>query len=130
MKTFCMIFLMMFGSFGGDPVLDLSNDVIEAIKKGDAAKIAQYFDEKVDLKILDQEDVYSKAQAESVIKGFFAKNKVKGFTTSHSSPEKAGKQFVVGTLETTSGKHRLSFLIKKVGEKYLISQFRIENESD
>ncbi|MBC7865450.1 MAG: DUF4783 domain-containing protein [Bacteroidia bacterium] len=130
MKTFCLMLFMFCGSFGGDPIADLSNEVIEAVKKGDAAEIAKNFNDKVDLKIFDQEDVYSKAQAESVLKDFFAKNKVKGFTTSHSSTVKAGNQFVVGTLDTSTGKYRLSFLIKKIGEKYLISQFRIENESD
>jgi hypothetical protein len=125
-----MILMMLFGAFGGDPVADLSNDVIEAIRKGDAAKIAVNFTDKIDLKIFEQEDVYSKAQAESVLKDFFTKNKVKSFTTSHSSTVKAGNQFVVGTLETSTGKYRLSFLIKKIAEKYLISQFRIENETD
>ena len=92
-------------------------------------KIGANFNDKVDLKIFDQEEVYSKAQAESVLKDFFTKNKVRGFTTSHTSAVKTGNQFVVGTLETSTGKYRLSFLIKKIGEKYLISQFRIENEN-
>lgn len=130
MKSFLMLFLLIAPWFGGDPVADLSNDVIEAVKKGDAAKIAEHFNDKIDLKILDQEDVYSKAQAESVLKGFFTKNKVKGFAASHTSSQKTGNQFVVGTLDTSTGKYRLSFLIKKFGDKYLISQFRIENESD
>lgn len=125
-----MAIFLLFGFLGGDPIADLSSDVIEAVKKGDAAKIASHFSDKIDLKIFDQEDVYSKAQAESVLKDFFTKNKVKGFTTSHSSAVKTGNQFVVGTLDTSTGKYRLSFLIKKIGEKYLISQFRIENESD
>lgn len=130
MKSLFLILFMLVAPYGGDPVADLGNDVIEAVKKGDAAKVASFFNEKVDLKILDREDVYSKAQAESVLKDFFAKNKVKGFTTSHSSAPKTGNQFMVGTLDTSTGKYRLSFLIKKFGEKYLISQFRIENESD
>jgi hypothetical protein len=122
--------MFLVAPFNGDPVADLGNEVIEAVKKGDAAKVASYFNDKIDLKILDQEDVYSKAQAESVLKDFFSKNKIKGFTTSHSSAQTTGKQFVVGTLDTSTGKYRLSFLIKKFGEKYLISEFRIENESD
>jgi hypothetical protein len=37
---------------------------------------------------------------------------------------------VVGSLETSNGKYRLSFLIKKFEDKYLISQFRIETENE
>jgi hypothetical protein len=127
-----LAFLLLFGLSlpGNDPVADLSSEVIEAIKKADAAKIAQFFNEKVSVKIIEQEDVYSRSQAESVLKDFFQTHPVKSFDGRPSNSQKTGNQFVVGNLVTTNGTYRLSFLIKKYNEKFLIAQFRIENEND
>ena len=130
MKTLAICLFLCFQPFFADPFFDVSDDVISAVRQGNATLIATYFNEKIDLKILDQEDVYSKAQAELVLKDFFSKHKVKSFTPSHSSPNKSNNQFVVGSLDTVSGKFRISFLIKKVEDKYLISQFRIETENE
>src|ERR1700741_1640579 len=128
MKTLAIFLFTLLLPFFSDPYNDVSDDITNAIKQGNAQAIAKYFNDKLDLKILDQEDVYSKAQAESVLKDFFTKHKVKSFTPSHSSANKTANQFVVGALDTSNGKFRLSFLIKKIEDKYLISQFRIETE--
>lgn len=130
MKTIAIYLFVFFTPFFTDPYNDVSDDITNAIRQGNAQTISRYFNDKIDLKILDQEDVYSKAQAESVLKDFFAKHKVKSFTPSHSSANKTTNQFVVGALDTSAGKFRLSFLIKKFEEKYLISQFRIETENE
>ncbi len=130
MKTLAIYLLILLNPFTADPYFDVSDEVIAAIKQGNSSSIARYFNEKIDLKILDQEDVYSKAQAEMILKDFFDKHKVKAFNTSHSSANKSSNQFVVGSLETANGKFRISFLIKKFDDKYLISQFRIEKENE
>lgn len=129
MKTIVLFVAFVMNVLGGS-YLDVSTEVLDAIKQGNAAAIAKNFNDKIDLKILDQEDVYSKAQAELVLKDFFAKHPVKSFVESHSSNAKSANQFVVGTLTSTNGKYRVSFLLKKFGDRFLISQFRIENEND
>lgn len=130
MKTFLLFFTFFFNSVLTDPFVDVSKDVIDAVKQGNAQLIAKNFNDKIDLKILDKEDVYSKAQAELVLKDFFAKHPVKSFVESHSSAAKSSNQFVVGSLTCTNGKYRVSFLLKKISERFLISQFRIETEND
>ncbi len=130
MKTLTVYLLVFFHPLFADPFVDVSDDVINAVRQGNASAIAAYFNDKIDLKILDQEEVYSKNQAESILKDFFGKHKVKSFTPSHSSANKSSNQFVVGSLDTANGKFRVSFLIKKFDEKYLISQFRIEKENE
>lgn len=130
MKMLVLVLSFLIGVFGGDPFLDTSAEIMDAIKQGNAAGVAKHFNDKIDLKILDQEDVYSKAQAELVLKNFFAKHPVKSFVESHSSNAKSANQFVVGTLTSTNGKYRVSFLLKKFDNRFLISQFRIENDND
>ncbi|MBK6525645.1 MAG: DUF4783 domain-containing protein [Crocinitomicaceae bacterium] len=45
--------------------------IVSAFKAGNATKIASYFAENVDLSILETENLYSKSQAEQILKAFF-----------------------------------------------------------
>ena len=108
---------------------DINDDIASAIRSGNSKAIAAYFNNNVDLKILEHEDVYSKAQAELIIKDFFAKHAVKSFNIVHQSA-KVESQFAIGKLETTNGKYRVYILLKKSGDKLLIQQFRIEPENE
>lgn len=109
---------------------DIPDDVAAAIRTGDAHKVAGYFADNVDLKVLEQENIYSKAQAELILDDFFVKHPVKGFTIVHKSVPKNDSQFAIGTLETTNGKYRVHYLMKTIIGKTSVTQFRIENSDD
>ena len=109
---------------------DMAGDVIASIKAGDSKSICKYFNDNVDLKVIAQEDIYSKAQAELIIKDFFNKHTPKTYIVAHKSTAKAGAEYTIGTLDTTNGKYRVYFLIKKVGDKMVVQQFRIEPENE
>ncbi len=111
-------------------IADIPDDVAAAIRTGDAHKVAEYFATSVDLKVLEQENIYSKAQAELILDDFFAKHPVKGFTIVHKSVPKNDSQFAIGTLETTNGKYRVHYLLKTIVGKTSVTQFRIENSDD
>lgn len=114
-----------------EPLLDISDDVAASVKTGNAANVAKFFSASIDMKILDKEDVYSKAQAELVLKDFFTKNPVKSFAVMHKGTSKTGDQFAIGTYETTSGKKfRTYFLFKKEGAGLTIQQLRFETQDE
>lgn len=110
--------------------IDVIDDIAASIRTGNPKNISKFFIENIDLKIIDREDVYSKQQAEMILKDFFSKHPVKAFSVAHKSEPKNGSQYVVGTLETTNGKFRTYFLIKTTGAQTLIQQFRIETENE
>ena len=107
-----------------------SEEVEKAIQTGDATAICKHFVDNVDLQILDKEDVYSKSQAELILKDFFAKHPVKSFKIMHKSVSKGDNQYSIGLLETYNGKFRIYFLMKNNLFKLLVSQFRIETENE
>ncbi|MES2284636.1 MAG: DUF4783 domain-containing protein [Bacteroidota bacterium] len=109
---------------------DIIDGISTAIRSGNPKNISKYFIENIDLKVIAQEDVYSKQQAEMILKDFFTKHPVKSYTVAHKSEPKAGSQYVIGTLETENGKFRIYFLIKTTGSETLIQQFRIETENE
>ncbi len=105
---------------------DVTDDVVSAIKSGKSSELVKFFDEKLTVKILNQEDLLSKAQAEANIKFFFEKHIIKNFTVSQTRTVNSNVQFVSGSLETANGKFRVSILLRR----NLISQFRIENDNE
>lgn len=114
------LFISFFNSF------EVNDDVVNALKQGKASELSKFFDEKIVLKILNQEDLLSKNQAEANLNFFFEKNKVKNFTSTLSKSLNANAHFITGTLETSGGKFRVSVLLRR----NLISQLRIENENE
>lgn len=104
---------------------DLNDDVTNALRQGNTADLVKYFPDKISIKILTQEDLLSKAQAQTLIEDFFNKHKVKSYQTSHTSIVNSNQQFITGALDTNNGKFRISILVRG----NLISQFRIENDN-
>jgi Domain of unknown function (DUF4783) len=127
-KYFILIFIASVTSFAF--TLDVIDDISTGIRSGNPKNISKYFIENIDLKVIEREDVYSKQQAEMILKDFFYKHPVKSFTVAHKSTPKAGSQYIIGTLETSNGKFRTYFLIKTTGAETLIQQFRIETENE
>lgn len=100
-------------------------DVINAIKSGNAAEVAKFFDNTVELTLPDKSSSYSKRQAELVLRDFFSQNPVKNFQVLHQS-EKAGSEYCIGTLTTANGTFRTTIYMKQEGSKQLIQELRFE----
>jgi hypothetical protein len=130
MKTKSLITLLLISCFSLAFTTDVIDDIAGAIRSGNPKNISKFFIENIDLKVIEQEDVYSKQQAEMILKDFFAKHTVKSFTIAHKSDPKNGSQYVIGSLDTSNGKFRTYFLIKNTGSQTLIQQFRIETENE
>ena len=109
--------------------LDSYDEVCNAIRSGDARQLATFFGSSVDLTVANQEDVYSKAQAELIIKDFFSKNPPKSFALLHKGSSREGTVYGIGKLTTTQGKvFRTSFFLKLSGGRYLVQELRFETE--
>lgn len=109
--------------------IDIYDDIANSIRSGDAHQLATFFGNSIDLTIMDQENVYSKAQAEFVLKDFFSKNHPKSFNIIHKGSSPEGTQYAIGNLISANGKtFRTSFYLKNNGGKYILQELRIENE--
>jgi hypothetical protein len=109
--------------------LDIYDDVANAIRSGDAKQVATFFGNSVELTIIDAENVFSHAQAELVLKDFFAKYPPKSFSILHKGSSPEGTQYAIGNLLTSNGKtFRTSYYLKNTNGKFLLQELRIENE--
>jgi hypothetical protein len=103
-------------------------NITAALKTGNSKEIAKYFGANVNLKILNQEDIYSKNQAELILKDFFTKNTVKNYIPKHNGTSKNGAQYTIGVLSTNNGNFRVYYFLKKNTDGIQIQEFRIEVE--
>lgn len=71
--------------------------MVSAFKTGNASKIAKYFNENVDLSIDGKEDLYSKSQAEQILKNFFSAHPSKDFKIIHKGAA-GGSEYFIGEL--------------------------------
>lgn len=102
------------------------DEVVSAMKNGDAAAVARHFDNTVEITMPDKSNNYSKSQAEMVLKDFFSTNGVKDFQVIHKG-ENAGSQYCIGTLVTKNGSFRTTVFMKQKNDKQLLQEIRFEN---
>ncbi|MBK9191851.1 MAG: DUF4783 domain-containing protein [Crocinitomicaceae bacterium] len=99
--------------------------IVAAFKAGNATKIASYFAENVDLSILETENLYSKSQAEQILKNFFLKHKPSDFTIVHKG--KSGQsEYFIGELTCEDALFRVTLNSKSVDSSKEISALTIE----
>jgi len=130
-------FLILFGVFGITTALTISTDdppdtilmVSNALKAGNSSDLAKQFNPTVEMEILGEENIYSKAQAELLLKDFFTKNKPSAFKVNHQGT-KGSTSFAIGILVTVSGNFRVSVFLKSENSQMLIHQIRIEESDD
>ena len=103
------------------------DEIILSLKSGNARVLSEYFNQNVELVVLDNDNVYSKAQAEQIVSNFFNTYKPEGFGVIHNGG-KEGAKYVIGNLVTKNGNFRVYFLLKQNQGKDYIHQLRIEKQ--
>jgi len=101
------------------------DQVISALKSGNASGVTKYFDSFIDITLPDKSSNYSKSQGELVIKDFFDNNGVKSFEVRHRGSNDNG-EYCIGTLQSKNGNFRTTVFMRNKGNKQVIQDIRIE----
>ncbi len=102
-------------------------EVISALKTGNASQMAKYFDSRVDISLPDKSDNYSRNQGEMILRNFFATNGVKNFVVKHTG-ENNGSQFCIGSLQTKNGNFRTKLYMKQKGDQQVVQEVAFQAE--
>lgn len=106
-----------------------TDSFLESITKvftnGNSSELGKHLNPTVELELLEEENIYSKSQAELLMKDFFTRNKPTSFRINHQG-NKGNTSFAIGTLVTQTGSFRVSIFMKTDKSKLLIHQIRIE----
>lgn len=119
--------LLVSGVSAQDAVKD---QVVDALKTGDASALASHFIANIDLTVKTSSDVYSKAQAEQIMRKFFNENPPVDLVIEHSGVSKSGDKYFIGILRTRSAYYRTTFFLKRVGEGFQMKSLRIEDSKN
>lgn len=106
---------------------EIPRDIAIAFKVGTAKELSRFFNENLELSVMEKEDIYSKSQAERIMDDFFTKYPPKKFEFIHKGG-KEDAQYAIGKLVTFNGNFRVYMLLKKKSGKLLIHQLRIEED--
>ena len=128
MKKILYIFswiILMFPVLSYAQTDKLPADIVLSFEAGNAAELAKHFHTNVELIILEEEDVYSRSQAEQIIRKFFSEHKPSAFKVIFEGEK---SRYAICSLETSKARYRVYILMKKQDNKPLIHQLRIEEE--
>lgn len=99
------------------------DEILQSLKTGDSKTLSEYFNQNVEMAVLENDNIYSKAQAEQIVKKFFSSNTPESFSISHQGG-KGGDQYVIGNLVTSKSTFRVYLLLRKNNGKDYIIQLR------
>jgi hypothetical protein len=100
-----------------------------AFKAGNAVELSKFFNEEIELVLIDKEDLYSRKQAEQIMKQFFSENRPSAFRIIFEGGKETSR-YAIGTLTVKDHEYRIYLLIKNGDNNPLIHQLRIEEEDD
>jgi hypothetical protein len=125
-KTFLLAILPLMMVITAFSPLRGLDEVISAIKAGNANELSKYIDDNIEIALPFKADTYSKAQGTLVLQDFFTNNGVKNFELKHKG-DNAGNQFCIGTLITRSGSYRTTVFMTTKNGKQLIREIRFQS---
>lgn len=105
----------------------IPDEIILSLQTGNSKVLSDHFNQNVELVVIDNDNVYSKAQAKQIVGNFFSKFPPESFNIIHQGG-KEGAKYVIGNLKTNNGNFRVYFLLKKNEGKEYIHQLRIEKK--
>lgn len=106
----------------------INEKIATAIKNGNSAAIASFFNKTVDLTLPKNEGVFSKSQAEIILKNFFTTNKPTDFKVVHDGESKNNTLYSIGNLITANGVYRTYILYQENANNIVILELRIESD--
>ena len=100
--------------------------IIQAFKNGNALEVSRYFDDYVDMKLMDKAEVKNigRNQAGITLKAFFEENGIMGFEKA-SDREIGNTMYMTGKLQGTGRGYGITILLKVKDGKHQIISVRI-----
>jgi len=107
---------------------DIFDDVLNTLKAGNAKQLSTYFNNSVELTVPGSEGVYSKQQAEIILKSFFAQNPAANVIRQHDGASAQGAKYAIAVYESARSTYRAYIFMKDSGSGFKIHELRFEKQ--
>ena len=121
--TVVMCFVMTVGFANINDVID---DIASCVRGGNTKELSKYFSSTVSMTLLNDEGIYSRVQAEIILRDFFGRNAPTGVKIAHRLDSNPNFRYVVLNLETAKDTFRVSYKLTNNDNMFQITEFRIE----
>ena len=119
-------FLFVLGSLINLPNLD---SITSSLSQGNVEVLSTYFDESVEISVADEDDIYDKAEAKTILADFFSTNKPSKFDQVHKGTSKGQDSvYCIGNLNTVKKTYRVYVLLRVEDGKQFIQELRFDEE--
>jgi len=118
-----MCFVMTVGFANINDVID---DIASCVRGGNTKELSKYFSSTVSMTLLNDEGIYSRVQAEIILRDFFSKNAPTGVKIAHRLDSNPNFRYVVLNLETARDTFRVSYKLTNNDNTFQVTEFRIE----
>ncbi|MGK6353218.1 DUF4783 domain-containing protein [Parapedobacter sp. DT-150] len=105
---------------------DVIDDIASCIRGANTKELSKYFSSSVNMTLLNDEGIYSRVQAEIILRDFFGKNAPTDVKLAHKLDSSPNFRFVVLNLETTKDTFRVSYKLTNNEDVFQVTEFRIE----
>ncbi len=117
----CIVMAVGFASIN-----DVIDDIASCVRGGNTKELSKYFSSTVSMTLLNDEGIYSRVQAEIILRDFFSKNAPSGVKIAHRLDSNPNFRYVVLNLETAKDTFRVSYKLTNNDNTFQITEFRIE----
>ncbi len=107
---------------------DPFDDIIAAMKAGNVKQISAQFNNSIELTVPNSEGVYSKQQAEIMLKNFFTQNPPQNVVMQHQGSSAQSAKYVIAVYESEKAKFRAYIFMKDSGAGFKIHELRFEKQ--
>lgn len=119
-----MLCLVMAVGFAN--VNDVIDDIATCVRGGDTKELSRHFSSTVSMTLLNDEGIYSRVQAEIILRDFFSRNPPIGVKVAHRLDSNPNFRYVVLNLETSKDVFRVSYKLTNNDNTFQVTEFRIE----
>jgi hypothetical protein len=129
LKSFILSIVFLFAANLASAQKQTLDNVRIAIKNGNTVALTSYLSSSIDLKINNDDGVYSDKQAIVVLEKFFTQAPASNFTYNHvGSTQSNSKYYSIGTYTTSTASYRVLISYKLNNGNYLIDKIHFDLE--
>ncbi len=126
MTRFLLFLILVVGLADGRE--DVKEQILRGLNSGDAGLLGALMAPRSDMILPDVRATCSRAQATQVLKDFFRRHPVKAYRMTRDGDLAPGVWYILGELETGRGTFLVNLMLRRSGNKEMISKTEIEKQ--
>lgn len=121
--TICSVSSANNSTYNGNDVID---DISTCLRNANTKELSKYFSSTVSMSLINDEGVYSKVQAEIILREFFNRNQPTDVSIIQRLDSNPSFRFIVIQMTTSRRNYRISYKLVSDANSLKITELRID----